>query len=67
MKRIAKRIAISAGVYCIVLFGVAGALVVFGSVHSARVFASILPGLGHTDMITKPEAIRAVVASFHAE
>jgi pimeloyl-ACP methyl ester carboxylesterase len=26
---------------------------------------SIIPGLGHSDMVTRPDAIRAVVAAFN--
>jgi non-heme chloroperoxidase len=42
----------------------------FGEVFGAErrdIPVTILPGLGHSDMITRPEAISAVVAAFHAE
>jgi pimeloyl-ACP methyl ester carboxylesterase len=42
----------------------------FGEVFGAErreIPVTILPGLGHSDMITKPEAISAVVAAFPAE
>jgi non-heme chloroperoxidase len=42
----------------------------FGQIFGAErreIPVTILPGLGHSDMITKPEAISAVVAAFHAE
>jgi pimeloyl-ACP methyl ester carboxylesterase len=52
--RIAKRIAISAAIYGIVLFGVTGALVGFGSVHAPRVFASITDPFAKMDRTGLP-------------
>jgi pimeloyl-ACP methyl ester carboxylesterase len=54
MKRIAKRIAIGAAIYGVVLFGVAGALVGFGSVHAPRVFVSITDPFAKMDLAGLP-------------